>query len=94
LEDAPDRHVGITPVEATECETALFHILKYADIPQACGLIFPRRIILTGKKSAGLQWTKALYGDLGAGESFVEHEGAVTALLNNLPSRGLAPPMR
>ena len=94
LEDAPDRHVGITPVEATECETALFHILKYADIPQACGLIFPRRIILTGKKSAGLQWTKALYGDLGAGESFVEHEGPATALLNDLPSRSLAPPMR
>ncbi len=81
LEDAPDRHIGVTPVEASECETALFHILKYADIPQAAGLIFPRRIVLTGKRLAGFDWTKALYGQLGVGESFLEHSGSVKDLL-------------
>ncbi len=81
LEDAPDRHIGITPVEATGCETALFHILKYADIPQAAGLIFPRRTILTGKRSAGFLWTKTLYGQLGAGERLLEHSGSAKDLL-------------
>lgn len=84
LEDAPDRHIGITPVEATECETALFHILKYADIPQACGLVFPRMTILTGGRLAGFHWTKTLYGDLGAGQNFLEHDGSVKALLSEI----------
>ena len=84
LEDAPDRHIGITPVEATNCETALFHILKYGDIPQACGLIYPRTTILTGKRSAGFHWTKALYGQLGAEESFLEHGGSAKALLSKI----------
>lgn len=84
LEDAPDRHIGITSVEATRCETALFHILKYADIPQACGLVFPRRTILTGKRLAGFHWTEALYGQLGAAENFLEHEGSVKALLSKI----------
>ncbi len=84
LEDAPDRHIGITPVEATECETALFHILKVADLPQACGLLFPRVTVLTGTRSPGFDWTEALYKDLGAGENFHEHDGPVKALLSTI----------
>jgi hypothetical protein len=84
LEDAPDHHVGMTPVEATHCETALFHILKFADLPQAAGLIFPRRIILTGKRLPGFHWTKTLYGQLGTTEGFVEHEGSAEGLIGEI----------
>jgi hypothetical protein len=92
LEDAPDRHIGITSAEATGCETALFHILKYADIPQASGLIFPRKMILTGTTLPGFQWTKALYGQLGAGENFLEDGGSVKDLLSKIVIEGDAKP--
>ena len=84
LEDAPDRHIGITSVEASKCETALFHILQYADIPQSAGLIFPRTTILTGNRLVGFNWTKTLYGQLGAGERFIEHDGSTKDLLSKI----------
>jgi len=56
LEDAPDRHSS---------ETALFRILRYADIPQSAATLFPRPVFLLGKKAEGFAWTEGVYRLLG-----------------------------
>jgi dienelactone hydrolase len=56
LEDAPDHHTS---------ETAMFRVLRYADVPQAAALLFPRPVFLLGKTSVGFGWTKDVYRLLG-----------------------------
>ncbi len=56
LENAPDHH---------ESETALFRILRYADVPQAAALLFPRPIVFTGTSARGFAWTREVYRTLG-----------------------------
>ncbi len=80
LENAQDRHIGITPVMASKCSTAVFSILKYADIPQVAGLLYPRKIVLAGTVKEGFQWTEKLYEDLGASDSL--SKGAI--LINDI----------
>jgi hypothetical protein len=77
LENAPDKHVGITPVIDSQCNTALFNILKYADIPQSAGLLFPRTIVLYGNKKPGFGWTKSMYSRLNKEDKFIETDGTV-----------------
>jgi len=72
LEDAPDRHTGITPVKTTECNTAMFNILKYGDIPQVAALIYPRKLILAGEHKTGFEWTRDIYSLLGRQRMFIE----------------------
>ena len=84
LEDAPDKHVGITSVIDSHCNTALFNILKYADIPQSAGLIFPRTIILYGDKKSGFDWTENMYSKLDEDDNFVEMDGTVKNVLGEI----------
>lgn len=84
LEDAPDKHVGITPVIDSHCNTALFNILKYADIPQSAGLIFPRTIILYGNKNSGFDWTENMYSELDKKDNFVKMDGSVKNVLERI----------
>jgi hypothetical protein len=56
LEDAPDHHLS---------ETALFRILRYADIPQSAALLFPRPVFFTGTRAPGFAWTDEVYRVLG-----------------------------
>ena len=84
LEDAPDKHVGITPVIDSHCNTALFNILKYADIPQSAGLIFPRTIVLYGNKKSGFDWTENMYSKLDKKDNFVKMDGTVRNVLERI----------
>ena len=70
MEDAPDTHMS-----SCEPELALLRILRYADISQSAGLLFPRQIFMAGKKAAGFKWTKELYRRLGKPERFVDFNG-------------------
>ncbi len=72
LENVQDKHIGITPVKETRCSTAMFNILKYADIPQVVSLIFPREIILAGEHKKGFKWTQNVYDLLGKKNNFVK----------------------
>ena len=56
LEDAPDHHSS---------ETAMFRVLRYADVPQAAALLFPRPVFFLGKTSPGFAWTEDVYRLLG-----------------------------
>jgi dienelactone hydrolase len=56
LENAPDHH---------ESETALFRILRYADVPQSAALLFPRPVFFTGTRAPGFAWTDDVYRVLG-----------------------------
>jgi dienelactone hydrolase len=56
LQDAPDRH---------ESETALFSILRYADVPQSAALLFPRPVFFSGTRAPGFAWTEEVYRVLG-----------------------------
>ncbi len=56
LEDAPGRHSS---------ETALFRVLRYADVPQAAALLFPRPIFFLGKRASEFDWTENVYRLLG-----------------------------
>jgi len=56
LEDAPERHTS---------ETALFRILRYADVPQSAALIFPRPLIFLGQTPKEFLWTEEVYRTLG-----------------------------
>jgi len=56
LEDAPGHHSS---------ETALFRVLRYADVPQAAALLFPRPVFFLGKKSSEFGWTENVYRLLG-----------------------------
>ncbi len=84
LENAPDKHVGITPVIDSHCNTALFNILKYADIPQSAGLIFPRTIVLYGNKKSGFDWTKNMYSKLDKEDNFIKMDGTVENVLGKI----------
>jgi hypothetical protein len=52
LDDAPDHHGS---------ETALFRILRYADIPQSAALLFPRPICSLGEKAKNFSFTEEVY---------------------------------
>lgn len=84
LEDAPDKHIGITPVIDSHCNTALFNILQYADIPQSAGLIFPRTIILYGNKKSGFDWTENMYSKLDKKDNFISMDGTVRNVLKKI----------
>ncbi len=84
LENAPDQHVGITPVIESNCNTALFNILKFGDIPQFAGLIYPRTIILDGENKPGFNWTENLYAKLGNSNNFIITEGGTDAVLQKI----------
>ncbi len=84
LENAPDKHVGITPVIESNCNTALFNILKYADIPQSAGLLFPRTVILYGNKKSGFDWTGNMYSKLNKKDNFVKMDGTVNNVLEEI----------
>lgn len=56
LEDAPDHHTS---------ETALFRILRYADVPQSAALLFPRPVVFLGQRAPGFAWTADVYRLLG-----------------------------
>jgi dienelactone hydrolase len=75
LENAPDKHVGITPEKTTTTAIALFNILKYANIPQSAGLVYPRKIILAGDKKEGYNWTENLYRKFNNETNFIKEEG-------------------
>ena len=84
LQDAPDEHVGITPVIDSWCHTALFNILKYADIPQAAGLIYPRTIILNGNNKSGFDWTENMYSNLDNSGNFDKMDGSADEVLKKI----------
>ena len=84
LENAQDEHIGITPVEASSCNTAVFNILKYADIPQVAGLLYPRTIILNGKNKQGFDWTENMYSQLDNANNFVKMDGLVKDVLEKI----------
>jgi hypothetical protein len=59
LEAAPDHHTS---------ETALFRILRYADVPQFAALLFPRPVFFSGTRAPGFAWTDEVYRVLGQPE--------------------------
>jgi dienelactone hydrolase len=59
LEDAPEGHTS---------ETALFRILRYADVPQSAALLFPRPLTFLGQRAKGFLWTEDVYRTLGQPE--------------------------
>ncbi len=56
LEDVPGRHTS---------ETALFRILRYADVPQSAALLFPRPLFFLGQAGKDFLWTEEVYRQLG-----------------------------
>jgi len=56
LEDAPGHHTS---------ETALFRILRYADVPQSAALLFPRPVFFLGRRADEFHWTEEVYRTLG-----------------------------
>jgi hypothetical protein len=82
LEDAQDKHIGITPVMASKCNTAIFNILKYADIPQVAGLLYPRKIVLAGSVKTGYSWTEDLYKKLGSEKNIVKGKIFINDILS------------
>ena len=56
LEDAPAHHAS---------ETALFRVLRYADVPQSAALLFPRPVFFLGQKASQFDWTENVYRTLG-----------------------------
>ena len=84
LEDAPDKHIGITPIIESNCNTALFNVLKYGDIPQFAGLIYPRTIVLNGTNEPGFNWTENMYSKLNKEDNFVNMDGAVNNVLKEI----------
>ena len=56
LEDAPAHHAS---------ETALFRVLRYADVPQSAALLFPRLVFFVGQKANEFDWTENVYRILG-----------------------------
>ncbi len=84
LENAPDKHIGITPVIESNCNTALFNVLKYGDIPQFAGLIYPRTIILNGTNEPGFNWTENLYSKLGNSNNFIKMAGQSNEVLQKI----------
>ncbi len=84
LENAQDKHIGITPVKESRCNTALFNILKYADIPQSTSLIYPRKLILAGNQQPGFDWTENLYKKLDAKDNFIRENDSVKSILEHI----------
>ena len=84
LEDAQDKHVGITSVMASKCNTAIFNILKYADIPQVAGLVYPRKIVLAGSVKMGYSWTENLYKKLGSEKNIIKGKVFVKDILSSI----------
>ncbi|MCF6357674.1 MAG: hypothetical protein L3J54_07695 [Draconibacterium sp.] len=87
LENAPDAHIGITPIIESNCNTALFNVLKYGNIPQVAGLIYPRTIILYGNKKSGFDWTENIYSKLSKEDNFVKLDGTVKNVLQEINSK-------
>lgn len=52
LEDAPEHHTS---------ETALFRILRYAEVPQSAALLFPRPVFFLGQRAKEFLWTEEVY---------------------------------
>ncbi len=84
LENAQDKHIGITPIKESKCNTALFNILKYANIPQVAGLIYPRKLILAGDKQPGFDWTENLYIKFDSENSFIRESDTVKNILQHI----------
>ncbi len=82
LENAQDRHIGITPVKESGCSTAMFNILKYADIPQVTALIYPRLVILAGEHKEGYKWTENVYETLNMQNRFEKTDAIVSHVLD------------
>ncbi len=82
LENAQDKHIGITPEKETKCSTAMFNILKYADIPQVAALVYPREIVLAGEHKAGYNWTENVYSLLKKGNQFVKTGTETSEIIN------------
>lgn len=72
LEDAPGHHAS---------ETALFRVLRHADIPQSAALLFPRPIFFLGQRGEGFVRTHEVYRLLGQpGRCIVSSESPATTL--------------
>ncbi len=84
LENMQDKHIGITPVKESNCNTALFNILKYADIPQVASLVYPRTIILAGDKQPGFDWTEEIYTKFDSESSFIRESDTVKNILQHI----------
>ncbi|GAF78116.1 unnamed protein product, partial [marine sediment metagenome] len=80
LEDAPDTHMS-----SREPEMALLRVLRHADMPQSAGLVFPRPVVLAGKKAPGFKWTRELYRTLSQPERFVSFDGPAEEIPAKLP---------
>ena len=72
LENIQDKHIGISLIKESDCSTAIFNILKYADIPQVASLIYPRKITLVGEHNEGFRWTKNIYKMLNDEDGFIK----------------------
>jgi dienelactone hydrolase len=72
LTDAPDHHTS---------ETALFRVLRYADVPQSAALLCPRPLYFSGTCAAGFAWTQDVYRLLGQpGRCLVTTESPATSV--------------
>jgi dienelactone hydrolase len=85
LLDPPDRHA---PEDAAE--TGLLHILVHGDIPQAAGLLYPRKCSIVRPKPGRWSWPRDLYRTLGQPESFIylTPRGDVPPLHQIMPAVG------
>lgn len=81
LENIQDKHIGVTSQKETKCATAMFNILKYADIPQVASLVYPRKIILAGEHKKGFDWTEHVYTLLNKGNRFVKTGSETSKIL-------------
>ncbi len=84
LENIQDKHTGITSIKDSGCSTAIFNILKYADIPQVASLIYPRKIVLAGEHNEGFKWTKNIYKMLNNEGKFIKTDSSVKNILNKI----------
>ncbi len=84
LEDIQDKHTGIISIKDSGCSTAIFNILKYADIPQVASLIYPRKIVLAGEHNEGFKWTKNIYKMLNNEGKFIKTDSSVKNILNKI----------
>ncbi len=84
LENIQDKHIGITPIKESSCSTAIFNILKYADIPQVASLIYPRKIVLAGEHNKGFKWTKNIYKMLNDEGEFIKTDSGAKNILNKI----------
>lgn len=72
LEDAPAHHAS---------ETALFRVLRYADVPQSAALLFPRPICFLGQKASEFAWTENVYRVLGQSTRCAASAGSPAAIV-------------